>query len=162
MPIFIGNPTRIEAHRMTSSRACTLYTIGSSDRSEEDFIGMLASRGITRAIDVRPTTGSRILQFDECRFGNLSAMLTRHGVAYDSTLQLDLSGCRLGRPTLGAFRRYTATDDFEAGLMSLRITVRANTTGNTAILCCERSHKQCHRRIIGEVIERSGWTVVHL
>lgn len=162
MPVFVVNPARIEAHRTTSSRDYTLYTIGSSDRSEEDFIGMLASRGITRAIDVRPTTGSRILQFDECRFGNLSAMLTRQGIAYDSTLQLDLSGCRIGRPTLGAFRRYTATDDFEAGLISLRITLRTNMTGNTAILCCERSHKQCHRRIIGEVIERFGWTVAHL
>ncbi|WP_162625639.1 DUF488 family protein [Mycolicibacterium llatzerense] len=147
---------------MTSPRCHTLYTIGSSNRSENEFIAMLTGHGITEVIDVRPTTGSRTLHFDECRFGNLSAMLTRHGIVYDSTLQLDLSGCRLGRPTLGAFRRYTATDDFDAGLMSLRITVRANTTGSTAIMCYERSHKQCHRRIIGDAIERSGWTVVHL
>lgn len=139
-----------------------LYTIGSSNRSEDEFITMLTQRGITRVVDVRVTTGSRTLHFDECRFGNLSVMLTRHGIVYDDSLQMDLSGCRLGRVTMSAYRRYTGTDDFDAGLMSLRITVRANTTGHTAIMCCERDPKQCHRRIIGEVVTRTGWTVIHL
>ena len=57
-----------------------LYTIGSSNRSEDEFITMLTQRGITRVVDVRVTTGSRTLHFDECRFGNLSVMLTRHGI----------------------------------------------------------------------------------
>lgn len=137
-----------------------LYTIGSSDRSEEEFVDLLKEHDITLLVDVRSKNGSRVLHFDESRFSNLSAMLERHRITYDDSLHTELGGLQGGKMTLGNFRRYTQTPAFSEALS--RLKERAQQNGHTVILCCERDPKQCHRRIIGDCLKEDGWQVVHL
>ncbi len=138
-----------------------LYTIGSSNRSEEEFIGILKRYGITLLIDVRSKRGSRVLHFDETRFGNLSLMLKRHGIDYDGKLHKSLGGFQYGKMTLGNFRRYTLTSLFAQALEQLKSRVQ-EASGHAVILCCEREPRVCHRKIIGEIMKADGWQVVSL
>jgi uncharacterized protein (DUF488 family) len=139
----------------------TLYTVGSSDRSEEQFIDLLRGNSVTTLLDVRSKNGSRVLHFDESRFKNLSRMLARHGLGYDLSLHIALGGLQDGKMTVGNFRRYSRTPEFRSALDELKTKVAANA-GSTVILCCERDPKQCHRKVIGDVLESEGWRIVHL
>ena len=157
----------MDIHIRTRRRYCTLikqgclFTIGSSYRSEEEFINLLKENEITLLIDVRSKNGSRVLHFDEARFGNLSRMLMLKGIAYDISLHQTLGGLQNGSMSLGNFRNYTRALAFRDALAALKDKIQANE-GNTAILCSERDPKQCHRKIIGDELEREGWHVMHL
>jgi len=139
-----------------------IFTIGSSDRSKEEFINILKKSGISLLVDVRSKTGSRTLHFDESRFNNLSKMLRENGIGYDASLHKELGGFQNGKTTIGNFRRYTqSSPSFSAALDSLKEKVR-NNDGNVVILCCERDPKQCHRKVIGDILEADGWLAFHL
>lgn len=141
-----------------------IFTIGSSNRSVVEFIEMLRSNGVRRLIDVRSKTGSRTLHFDERRFGNLSRILADAGIEYDSSLHLKLGGQQNGQEkmTLKNFRAYTHTLGFAEALEDL-IVIATLTEGNSAIMCCERDPRQCHRKVIADELEqRHGWEIIHL
>ena len=123
---------------------------------------MLDEHNITLVVDVRSKTGSRVSHFDEARFGRLSALLRGHGIAYDDRLHLTLGGLQHGKMTLGNFRAYTLTLAYLAAIDDLAALVDANRTGNTAILCCERDPRACHRSAIAETFARRRWRITHI
>ncbi len=139
-----------------------LYTIGSSTRSEAEFIDLLVSRGITLVIDVRSyNTSKRYPHFDESRSGNLSRMLAKHGISYDSSLQRDLGGLQFGKMSVGNFRRYAQTKDFHDALDKLKDIVNQHLE-EVVILCAEKDPQKCHRTVIGDALAGEGWEVIHI
>lgn len=139
-----------------------IFTIGSSDRPKEEFINILKKSGINLLVDVRSKTGSRTLHFDESRFHNLSKMLRENSIEYDASLHKELGGFQNGKTTIGNFRCYTQSSSlFSAALDILKEKVK-NNDGNVVILCCERDPKQCHRKVIGDILKTDGWLAFHL
>jgi len=145
--------------------SATIYTIGHSTRSVENFLAVLAAHGIEALADVRRFPGSRRLPW----FGAdaLASSLAGRGIAY---VPLESLGGRR-RPTgdspndgwrHAAFRAYadwTATEEFARGLDEL-LAVALGL--RTAVMCSELLWWRCHRRIIADVLVTLELEVVHL
>lgn len=127
-----------------------IYTLGTSTRSLEEFVGLLRSHGIRMAVDVRRFPTSRFPHFKR---EALEEGLRREGIGY---LWL---GNLLGGYRKGGYEAYMATEAFERGLSQLKALAEQ---GPTAIFCSERFPWRCHRRFIGKRLRGEGWEVVDL
>jgi uncharacterized protein (DUF488 family) len=143
----------------------TVWTIGHSTRSTEEFLAALAAHEIEAVVDVRRFPGSRRLP----HFGAaaLEASLRAGGVSY---AWIDaLGGRRRADPDSpndawenDAFRGYadhTGTEEFANGLFELLMVASGL---RTAIMCAELLWWRCHRRIIADVLVSIGYEVRHV
>lgn len=143
----------------------TVWTIGHSTRSIEEFIAVLQHYRIEAVADVRRFPGSRRLP----QFGTtaLQASLASHGIAYE--LITELGGRR--RPAADSvniawrntsFRGYAdhvASDEFHVGLERLcDLATRYRTT----MMCAEVLWWRCHRSLVSDVLKVAGTRVVHI
>ena len=128
----------------------TIFTLGTSTRSEEDFIEILLFYGIDRVIDVRSFPKSKIPAFTRAYLSN---MLQREGLQY---LHL---GRELGGLRKGGFDAYTSTDEFRSGMDRLE---EIASVGTAVIICAERFPWKCHRRWIARELHRRGWKIEHI
>src|SRR4051812_17801715 len=145
--------------------AVTLWTVGHSNKSIEEFLELLASQQIQLLADVRRFPGSRRLpHFNQ---ENLSVSLTRTGIEY---LHFpELGGRRrvlANSPNTAwrneAFRGYAdfmMTDEFRAGIHRLLEVAREK---RTAIMCAEALWWQCHRSMIADYLKAAGHEVIHI
>jgi uncharacterized protein (DUF488 family) len=143
----------------------TVWTIGHSTRTADDFRDTLAAYGIEALIDVRRFPGSRRLP----QFGSeaLECDLDRAGIAY-RWLE-SLGGRRRALPDSvntawrnEAFRAYAdhlASEEFAEGLEELLMVAHGL---RTVIMCAEVLWWRCHRRLISDVLLTLGATVVHI
>jgi len=143
----------------------TVWTIGHSTRTAEEFIDVLAAHEIEAVVDVRRFPGSRRLP----QFGSaaLSTSLRAAGVSYRWIESL--GGRRRPDPASPndaweneAFRGYadhTEREEFAEGLFELSMI---SSGLRTAIMCAELLWWRCHRRIIADVLVALGYEVRHL
>ena len=143
----------------------TVWTIGHSTRSTEEFLAALAAHEIEAVVDVRRFPGSRRLP----QFGTaaLEASLRAGGVSY---AWIDALGGRRRADAESpndawnndAFRGYadhTGTEEFAHGLVELLMVVSGL---RTAIMCAELLWWRCHRRIIADYLIAAGEAVFHI
>jgi uncharacterized protein (DUF488 family) len=128
----------------------TVYTLGTSTRSPEEFISLLKSYGIEVMADVRSFPTSRFEQFTQ---RNLAALVEGVGIHYVYL------GKELGGYRKTGYVNYMATADFQAGLRRLERLSRAR---RTVFVCAERLPWKCHRRFIAGELEKRGWQIVHI
>ena len=143
----------------------TLWTIGHSTRSREDFLALLSAHGITQLIDVRRYPGSR--RYPHFHSDALKKNLADAGLVYRHLP--DLGGRRPARshsPNDGwknaSFRGYAdymQTGEFQRALGVLTV---AAVPARTAIMCAEAVPWRCHRSLIADALVARGWTVVHI
>lgn len=143
----------------------TIWTIGHSTRSLDDFLAVLAAHDIETVVDVRRFPGSRRLP----QFGSeqLEAALTARDVAYRWIEEL--GGRRRPAPSSpndgwrnDAFRAYAdhiATEEFARGLSELLMLAAAS---RTTIMCAELLWWRCHRRLVADVLTSLGHEVRHI
>ena len=143
----------------------SIWTIGHSTRTADEFLAVLAAHDIETVVDVRRFPGSRRLP----QFGSdaLSAVLVAHEIGY--TWIPELGGRRrpdAASPNDGwrndSFRAYAdhiATDEFARGLDEL-VTLAAGS--RTAVMCAELLWWRCHRRLIADVLTSLGYEVRHI
>ena len=143
----------------------TIYTIGHSTRSLEDFLELLQAHNIEALADVRQFPGSR----RHPQFGqeNLAHSLTQAGIAYVHFPEL--GGRRRARPDSPntawrneAFRGYAdymMTHDFQAGID--RLPKLAQERG-TAVMCAEALWWRCHRALISDFLKVNSVKVIHI
>ena len=143
----------------------TVWTIGHSTRTAEEFIAVLAAHEIEAVVDVRRFPGSRRLP----QFGSaaLSTSLRAAGVSYRWVESL--GGRRRPDPASPndsweneAFRGYadhTESEEFAEGLFELSMI---SSGLRTAIMCAELLWWRCHRRIIADVLVALGDEVRHI
>lgn len=143
----------------------SVYTIGHSTRSSDEFLDVLEAFGIEVIADVRRMPGSR--RQPQFVSSTLQRSLSDRGIDYCWIEQL--GGRR--RPALGsrntgwrhpAFRAYAdhmLSEEFADGLFELLMLVRGQ---RTAIMCAEVLWWRCHRRLIADVLVSLGLTVVHI
>ena len=127
-----------------------IHTLGSSNRSSEEFIGLLLTYGIEMVADVRSFPASRFPQF---RREVLAQSLGEAGIGYGYL------GKELGGYRQGGFEAYTQTYEYLQGIERLE---RVSSRCLTVILCAERLPQRCHRRFIAKSLEERGWKVVHI
>jgi hypothetical protein len=146
----------------------TLYTIGHSTRSADEFIDILRAFAVTRLIDIRSIPRSRANpQFN---LDVLPAVLGGAGVAY---VHLASLGGRRSKSTdveesanagwqkqpFHNYADYAETAPFREGLREL-LEMAARET--SAIMCAEAVWWRCHRRIVADHVLAHRVPVAHI
>jgi len=127
-----------------------IYTLGSSLRSEEEFMELIKVYNIQLVIDVRRFPVSKLEHFNK---DNLSGNLKGLGVEY---LYM---GEQLGGYRHEGYQNYMKTQQFLKGVDEV---MRWANRYTTALLCAERFPWRCHRRFIAQALEKKGWAVIHI
>lgn len=146
-------------------RQLSLWTIGHSTRSIEEFTAALKSFAIKSLIDVRSFPGSR--RYPHFNKENLAKSLAEQGIGY---LHLhSLGGRRRVRPDSlniawrnEGFRGYAdhmETVEFHEGIDEL---LRHAKAAPTAIMCSEAVWWRCHRSLISDYLKAKGIEVIHI
>ena len=153
---------------MPPTDSATLYTIGHSTRTADEFTALLQESAIRMVVDVRAFPRSRTNpQFNS---EALAASLAAVGIGYEHIAEL---GGRRRRPpgapaspnsfwrneSFRNYADYTATDAFHAGLNRLGNLARSQ---RCAIMCSETLWWRCHRRIISDYLLADGSPVLHI
>ena len=143
----------------------SLWTIGHSTLSIEDFVKRLKSFQIQLLADVRSYPGSR--RYPHFNKEKLGASLADAGVRYEHFSEL--GGRRRARPdslnvawrneSFRGYADYMETNEFRAGIERL---VDIASTQRTAIMCLEAVWWRCHRSLISDYLKVKGIEVNHI
>ena len=143
----------------------TIWTLGHSTRTQEEFLGVLAAQGLEAIADVRRFPGSK--RHPHFAREALEKTLPAAGIEY---LWLPQLGGRR-RPSKDspndgwrneAFRGYADHIDsaeFDEGLQLLQALAARR---RTAMMCSELLWWRCHRSLVSDVLKARGWTVLHV
>jgi uncharacterized protein (DUF488 family) len=143
----------------------TVFTIGHSTRSIEEFIALLEAHGIEQLVDIRSFPRSR--RHPHFSSDALSRALADAGIVY------------LHSPALGGHRKprrdspntawkaegfrgyadYMESDAFRSALDELIATAGERPT---AIMCAEAVWWRCHRQLVADALVAQGVTVRHI
>jgi len=143
----------------------TVWTIGHSNRTLDDFVTLIRSHRIALVADVRRFPGSR--RYPHFNKEALGAALAEQGVGYLHFPELGgrrkaLAGSRNSAWRNEAFRGYAdymETEEFRSAIS--RLTWEA-LRRRTAIMCAEALWWQCHRSLIADYLKAAGWQVLHI
>lgn len=143
----------------------TIWTIGHSTRSIEDFLSLLKAHKIESLVDVRHFPGSR--RYPHFGKQQLAESLAKANIEYHHLLEL--GGRRRARPVSAntawrneAFRGYAdymETKAFAAGIK--RLLELANQK-RVAIMCAEAVWWRCHRGLIADYLKSKGHKILHI
>ncbi len=133
----------------------TVYTVGHSTRSLEEFIRLLRTYRIETVVDVRTIPKSRHTpQFNE---HTVRAALEWSGIAYVHLAALgglrhttkDSINTAWRNRSFRGFADYMQTPEFTRGIERL---IEIAEAGRTVILCAEAVPWRCHRSLIGDAL----------
>lgn len=141
-----------------------LLTIGYEGCTIDGVLDTLRAAGVGLLIDVRAVAASRKPGFSKRQ---LAAGLDAAGIRYVhlqglGTPKPGRDAARAGRPDRMEviFREHMTSDRAQAELADAKVLARGN---RACLLCFERDHNQCHRRLVAEMItEDTGQAVIHL
>lgn len=144
----------------------SIYTIGHSTRTIEEFINLLESSNIQQLIDIRTIPKSR--HNPQYVKETLAASLAASGIDY--IYLEELGGLRSGKisdHTNDAWRNrsfrnyanYMQTDGFKEGIDKL---INLSSKKNTVIMCAEAVPWRCHRSLVGDALLVRGFEVLDI
>ena len=149
---------------MTTDPA-TIWTIGHSTRTLEEFLGLLSKYRIEAIADVRRFPGSR--RYPHFASDALAETLPAHGITYQWIPKL--GGRRKVQPgspntawrnaSFQGYADYTATVEFAEGLAEL---LELAASKRTALMCAEAVWWRCHRSLIADMLKLRGIEVIHI
>jgi uncharacterized protein (DUF488 family) len=143
----------------------SLYTVGHSNRTFEEFLALLKTHSIERIVDIRTIPKSRrVPWFNE---EALAPALNKARIRYARLPEL--GGLRHAKKnstnqgwknaSFRGFADYMATPEFEMGLKKLNSML---SDLKTAVMCAEAVPWRCHRSLIADAQVTRGVPVVHL
>ena len=143
----------------------TIWTIGHSTRSFEEFVAMLLSFPIEMVTDIRSFPGSR--KFPQYNKEALGVSLPQNNIQYIHLK--NLGGRRKVNPdskstawrhvSFRGYADYMETDAFKEGINELeKIAVKLRT----AYMCSEAVWWRCHRSMVSDYLKLQGWKVMHI
>jgi uncharacterized protein (DUF488 family) len=145
--------------------ARTIFTIGHSTHSIEEFVEMLKAHDIKLVFDVRTIPRSR--HNPQYNSDTLAAALHEHSVGYEH--MPGLGGLRHAKKdslntawenaSFRGFADYMQTEEFKRSLITLIETAGRQPT---AIMCAEAVPWRCHRSLIGDALLARGITVMDI
>jgi uncharacterized protein (DUF488 family) len=145
--------------------ALTIWTIGHSTRTIEDFLALLKALNIESVVDVRHYPGSR--RYPQFNKEPLAESLAKVGIEYRHLLKL--GGRRHPRPDSHntawrneAFRGYADYMDSEAFAEGIKSLIHFAPKRRVAIMCAEAVWWRCHRSLIADYLKSHGHQVLHI
>lgn len=144
----------------------TIYTIGHSTRSLEEFLELLKLHQITELVDVRTIPKSR--RFPWFAKPELAKALKKHKIGYTHLPQLGglrhtvADSINLGwhNASFRGFADYMQTPEFFAGFNALKKIIKQNK--RVALMCAEAVPWRCHRGLISDALLIRGVRVLHI
>ena len=143
----------------------TIWTIGHSIRSLEEFVAILHLFGIELVADIRSYPGSRkVPQFNKELLEN---SLPRNNIRYVHFK--NLGGRRKANPhskntawrhlAFRGYADYMETLTFKEGIKELE---EVSLKYRTAYMCSEALWWRCHRSMVSDYLKAHGWQVMHI
>lgn len=150
---------------MQNSNSKTIYTIGHSTRSMEEFLEMLKSFEIEVLADIRSFPGSK--KFPQFNKENLELVLPKSGIEYlhlknlggRRKVQKDSKNNRWRNASFRAYADYMETGEFQKAIAQLENLAKEKTT---AYMCSEAVWWRCHRSLVSDILKAGGWEVLHI
>jgi len=134
----------------TGAKKKVIYTIGSADRSQDDFLKTLKQYEIKTLVDVRRFPTSKYEHFKRENLGT---------ILLSSEIEYVYMGNELGGFRKGGYEAYVKTNEYKQGLQFLQRVAKRRPA---VIMCCEKLSAGCHRRYISQSLKKSGWKVVDI
>ena len=149
----------------TAAGAQTIWTIGHSTRTLEEFLGLLDEYRIESIADVRRFPGSR--RYPHFASEALADTLPAHGVAYQwlpelggrRKVQPDSPNTAWRNASFQGYADHLASPEFAEGLEKL---LQLAAEQRTALMCAEVVWWRCHRSLIADVLKLRGIEVIHI
>lgn len=143
----------------------TIFTIGHSTRTLDEFVNLLRAYNVTLVVDVRSVPRSRHNpQFNK---ETLPDSLKLAGVKY--VHMPDIGGLRRAKPdsvntawknkSFRGYADYMQTKEFTEQLLNLMLLARGNTV---AVMCAEAVPWRCHRSLISDALVIRHVNVKHI
>ncbi len=133
----------------------SIFTIGHSTRTQEEFLALLRVYAITEVIDIRTIPKSR--HNPQFNGEELAHFLRNHHIGYRH--QKNLGGLRHAHKdsintawenaSFRGFADYMQTEEFKEGVAEL---IKTAHTKVVAIMCAEAVPWRCHRSLIGDAL----------
>ncbi|HLV42217.1 MAG TPA: DUF488 domain-containing protein [Brumimicrobium sp.] len=143
----------------------TIWTIGHSTRSLEEFVELLKSFNIELLVDIRRFPGSN--SYPHFNKDKLEKSMKEHDLEY---IHLeDLGGRRKVQPNsqnnawrLASFQGYADYMETEEFVSELNQLKELATKKSTVIMCAEAVWWSCHRSLVADYLKLEGWNVMHI
>lgn len=144
----------------------TLYTIGHSTRTLDEFIAVLRAHAVGTLVDIRAFPMSRRLPHFNRE--SLQQTLPTDGIQYGWMKSLggyrkkmrdDSPNVALRNESFRNYADYMLTAEFEQAVAEL---VRIANASPTAYMCAERVWFHCHRMLVSDWLVAHGHTVLHI
>ena len=142
----------------------SLYTIGFTKHSAEDFFETLKSAGVTKLIDIRINRTSQLAGFakgsDLRYFLKVSAGITYEAIEDLAPAKEILKRYRSKEISWEVFEDLYLKKIKTSGSLD---TLNPKDFENACLLCSEHTPDRCHRRLLAEELNKLwGIQVVHL
>jgi uncharacterized protein (DUF488 family) len=143
----------------------TIWTIGHSTHSIDQFTGMLNGFAIQMVADIRRFPGSKwfpqynkdflldYLKQHEIDYRHFEALGGRRTPAKDSRN----SGWRVA--AFRGYADYMETETFKKEVIELEVLA---VNQRVAYMCSEAVWWSCHRALVSDYLKHKGWTVMHI
>jgi len=143
----------------------TVWTVGHSTRSAEEFGAILAAHNIQLLVDVRSFPGSR--RHPQFNRSALAELATKLGITYKHeprlggrrTPRADSHNTAWRNSSFRAYADHMETEEFINGVKDLLELAR---DARTAVMCAEALWWRCHRSLISDYLKAAGHSVVHI
>ena len=144
----------------------TLYTIGHSTRTLDEFIAVLRAHGLQSLVDIRSFPVSRRLPHFNREA--LEKTLRESGIRYVWLKQLggrrkkirdDSPNVELRNDSFRNYADYMLTEEFQRGVSEL---IKLAEQSRTAYMCAERVYFRCHRMLVSDWLVAHGHEVLHI
>lgn len=153
------------ADELVSVEGLTIWTVGHSTRSAQEFIEILKAHQIETLVDVRAFPSSR--RYPQFNKEQLSDSLSSAAIEYHHLP--DLGGRRRPSPasrniawTNPSFRAYA--DYMETARFREAVDTLLELAGirRTAVMCAEAVWWRCHRSLIADYLKAKRLAVIHI
>ena len=134
----------------------TLFTIGFTKKTAEEFFGLLRDAGVQKVVDIRENRGGQLSGF--AKYPDLAYFLHQIlGISYEHIPLLAPS------PEIrDAYRKTKEWEQYEKSFRELMLERKAlesvapeNFEGKVALLCSEPGPEKCHRRLVAEMFAQN-------
>jgi uncharacterized protein (DUF488 family) len=143
----------------------TVWTIGHSTRTADDFNEMLRAHSLKALVDVRSFPSSR--RFPHFNQPELAQALKAIGITYHHSPQLggrrrpsaDSKNTAWQNASFRAYADHMESVEFAEGIEGLR-EIASNSPA--VIMCAEALWWRCHRSLISDYLKAEGAQVLHI
>ena len=143
----------------------TVFTVGHSTRSEEEFVKILKAHGVEVLVDVRTFPGSR--RYPQFNRAELSESLAKAGIEYKHEPRLggrkapraDSHNTAWRNPQFRGYADHMETEVFRKGVEDL---LELASGARVVVMCAEAVWWRCHRGLLADYLKANGHTVLHI